>query len=271
MRKNGYIVWLCRCTCGNELLLDTRYLQRATITDCGCKSGIRPAWDRAEGMLSPRQRDLTGQQFGQLTCISPTAQRSPGGSVVWSCRCSCGNLCTAVSSQLTKGFKKSCGCLSHPPLKDFVGRQFGQLTVVGYGGKHRGMHFWTCRCDCGRETTVGQTLLQNGKTRSCGCLKASTLLQNLQLWEGTSVTQLEAGKKRRLSTNASGYTGVYWHQKSGKWAAQITFQRKTYYLGSYAKLEDAVAARQRGEEMHDQFLEWYHSRQEATPDPAEEE
>ena len=29
-------------------------------------------------------------------------------------------------------------------------------------------------------------------------------------------------------------------------------------MGSYAKIEDAVQVRQRGEEMHDEFLEWYH-------------
>lgn len=35
-RKGGYTVWRCRCDCGNEILLDTRALQRQAITDCGC-------------------------------------------------------------------------------------------------------------------------------------------------------------------------------------------------------------------------------------------
>ena len=59
--------------------------------------------------------------------------------------------------------------MSHPPLKDYVGRRFGMLTVLAYDGKRDGMHRWRCQCDCGRETVVGQTLLQNGKTKSCGC------------------------------------------------------------------------------------------------------
>ena len=29
-------------------------------------------------------------------------------------------------------------------------------------------------------------------------------------------------------------------------------------MGSYAKIEDAVQVRQRGEEMYDEFLEWHH-------------
>lgn len=50
-----------------------------------------------------------------------------------------------------------------------------------------------------------------------------------------------------------------------KWQAQITFRGKTYFLGAYEMIEDAVAARKRGEEMHDQFLEWYYT----TVQPAE--
>ncbi len=269
-RKNGYTVWLCRCSCGNEILLDTRYLQRGTITDCGCISGIRPLRERREGTLTPGQKDLTGRSFGRLTCLSPTTQRGKNGAALWNCLCSCGNTRTALSTQLLSGNKKSCGCLSHPAKKDFSGKRFGNLTVTEYAHKRNGMHYWKCRCDCGAQALVGQSLLQSGKTRSCGCLQASCLLKNRKLCTGTSVAQLEAGKKRRISSNTSGYTGVYRHKASGKWIAQITFQGKTRYLGSYKQLGDAIAARQRGEEIHDRFLEWYYSRQvNSSGDPPE--
>lgn len=246
-KHSGYSVWRCQCDCGGEILLDTRYLQRGTITDCGCITKVKPG-----------QRDLTGQRFGRLVCIEPTAERGKDGGVIWRCRCDCGNECLTVSRQLLSGYKKSCGCLGHPPLKEYIGSRFGQLTVIEYAGKRAGMHRWKCRCDCGNETIVGQSLLQTGKTKSCGCLQSSIIMENLKLCEGTSVTILEAVKQRRLPTNQSGYTGVYRSKKSGKWVAQITFKRKTYYLGSYEKIEDAVKARQRGEEIHDDFLEWYY-------------
>ena len=41
-RKGGYTVWLCRCDCGGEITLDTRCLQRQTVTDCGCVSRVKP-------------------------------------------------------------------------------------------------------------------------------------------------------------------------------------------------------------------------------------
>ncbi len=245
-RKNGFTIWRCKCDCGGERLLDTRTLQRRTVKDCGCKTKIPPG-----------ATDLTGQRFGRLVVVSPTEKRQYG-CIVWRCLCDCDNVAYVPTKQLTTGYTKSCGCLGHPPLKDFVGKRFGQLTVIAYEGKRAGMHRWHCKCDCGNETVVGQTLLQTGKTKSCGCLQKTQIINNLNLVDGTSVTILEATKKRRWSSNTSGHKGVY-QNKKGKWVAQITFKRKTYYLGTYDKLEDAVKARQRGEEIHDDFLDWYYN------------
>ena len=247
-RKNGYMVWRCRCDCGGEILLDTRCLQRGTVRDCGCETVVRPG-----------QRDLTGMRFGRLVCIEPEPQRSSNGSTIWRCRCDCGKECLAVGTQLTQGYKKSCGCLGHPPLKDFVGKRFGMLTVLEYAGKQGGMHRWRCRCDCGRETVVGQTLLQSGRTKSCGCLQRRQIVDNLRLVDGTSVTILESAKDRVIASNTSGYNGVYQEKKSGKWRAQITFKGKTYYLGCYKRIEDAVKARQSAEKLYDDFLQEYYA------------
>ena len=247
-RKSGYTVWRCRCDCGGEALLDTRCLQRGAVTDCGCETAVKPG-----------QKDLTGQRFGKLVCLAPTEKRGPGGGTVWRCRCDCGQECLAVSTQLTHGYKKSCGCLGRPPLQDLTGRRFGMLTVLEYAGKRGGAHRWRCRCDCGQETVVRHAFLVSGHTRSCGCLQREQVLDNLRLVDGTSVTLLEAAKRRLIASNTSGYTGVYRNKKSQKWAAQITFKGKTYYLGSYDTLEDAVKARRKGEELHDDFLSWYYA------------
>lgn len=247
-KKNGFSYWLCKCECGGEIKLDTRNIQRGTVRDCGCETRVKPG-----------QRDLTGMRFGKLVCIEPTDERGKSGGTVWKCQCDCGNTCLAVSTQLTHGYKKSCGCVSHPPLKDFIGQRFNKLEVIGYVGKRAGMHRWLCKCDCGNETVVGQTLLQTGKTKSCGCLQETTILDNLQLYEGTSITILESvAKGKLLKNNKSGYRGVF-QVPNGKWCAQITFKGKKYHLGIYEDIMDAVKARKRGEEMHDEFLEWYYA------------
>ncbi len=245
-RKSGYTVWRCQCGCGGEIRLDTRTLQRGTVTDCGCMTNVPPG-----------VADLTGMRFGKLVVVAPTDRRLHT-SVVWRCLCDCDNVAYVSARQLQSGYTKSCGCLGHPPLKDFVGKRFGKLTVIAYEEKRAGMHRWRCKCDCGNETVVGQTLLQTGKTKSCGCVQAEIYRENLKLIDGTSIVALEKSKQLRV-TNTSGYTGVYQDKKTGKWIARITFKGKAYSLGSYDAIEDAVKARHRGEEMHDDFLNWYYS------------
>ena len=245
-RRSGYIVWHCICDCGGEIFLDTRYLQRETIKDYGCQRKLKPG-----------QKDLTGMRFGRLVAIEPTEKRAQSGDTIWKCRCDCGKETLAVSTRLTQGYKKSCGCWGHPDLKDYVGRRFGQLTVTEYAGKRDGMHRWKCLCDCGNDAVVGQSNLQSGHAKSCGCLQGTVIRENLQLIDGTSVSLLKSHRNTLLSSNTSGCTGVCKNRK-GKWIAQITFKRKTYYLGSYAEKSDAICARKRGEEMHDEFLRWYY-------------
>ncbi|MDY4970488.1 MAG: hypothetical protein SO101_09540, partial [Lachnospiraceae bacterium] len=92
LRKNGYTVWNCDCSCGGSIALDTRTLQRGTVRDCGCETKVKPGI-----------KDLTGQRFGRLVCLESTEDRSRnGGSVIWRCRCDCGNECLAASGQLMK-------------------------------------------------------------------------------------------------------------------------------------------------------------------------
>lgn len=246
-RKNGYIIWDCVCDCGNTIALDKRTLERGTITDCGCITKIRPG-----------QRDVTGQRFGMLTAQYCTGQKDKTGAYYWHCVCDCGGEVDASLHQLQAGYRKSCGCLSHPALKDYIGKRFGRLVVTEYAGKINGMHRWKCRCDCGNETIVGQTLLQTGRTRSCGCIRPEVVRENLKLIDGTSVTLLERNANRLCSNNTSGYTGVYRQRKTGRWASQICFKGKTYYLGAYDEIQDAVKARERAEEMYSEFLEWYY-------------
>ena len=63
---------------------------------CGCEQG-RP------------KKDLAGQRFGMLTAVEPTEERRYG-SVVWRCRCDCGNEKFVAAGNLVSGGVKSCGC-----------------------------------------------------------------------------------------------------------------------------------------------------------------
>ena len=80
--------------------------------------------------------DLTGQKFGWLTVIERAEDYiTPAGRrlVAWKCRCECGNIISALSSNLTSGNTSSCGCITHGHawnMKNLIGNRFGKLLVI---------------------------------------------------------------------------------------------------------------------------------------------
>jgi hypothetical protein len=60
-----------------------------------------------------------------------------------------------------------------------AGTRFGRLVIIreadaivdGKGGRRRA---FTCRCDCGNETTLAGSTLRAGHSKSCGCLFSDT-------------------------------------------------------------------------------------------------
>ena len=111
-------------------------------------------------------------------------------------------------------------------------------------------HYWKCRCSCGNETSVCQSSLMSGHTTSCGC--RNTPFAAKHFIEGTCVENIRS--RRIAKNNTSGVRGVYKSERSGKWCAQITFQGRTRYLGSFSTLEEAAEARKKGEQLFDEFL-----------------
>ena len=125
-------------------------------------------------------KDITGQRFGRLLAICPTEKRTrsfgkSGGSVIWECKCDCGNTTEVPLKYLVHGITKSCGCLQKESFAnlrlDVTGQRFGRLIAIRPTDKVKrsGGVVWECKCDCGNvvEVTVGH--LSKGATRSCGC------------------------------------------------------------------------------------------------------
>ena len=78
----------------------------------------------------------------------------------------------------------SCGCKKKEILasagknraSDFIGKNFGRLTVIKDSDKrdNKGGIIWECQCDCGNKVYVSTSNLtrSNGATISCGCAKS---------------------------------------------------------------------------------------------------
>jgi hypothetical protein len=61
------------------------------------------------------------------------------------------------------------------------GDRFGRWTVVGAQPECSpvGRWRWLCRCDCGTERNVLGFVLNNGNSRSCGCLKVEVVTSRM--------------------------------------------------------------------------------------------
>lgn len=252
-REHRYAVYRCRCDCGGEIRVDSRRLRRGSVQGCAA------CWD----FRGKAAQDLTGQRFGSLTVVGLAQQRIHNRRS-WSCRCDCGGQRDVPTNDLKSGGVTSCGCVNRRsyPYNDLTGRKVGRLTVLEKTENRtaKGSVLWRCRCECGTERELSEDALAHGKTISCGCYRETELPKKLNAGlhrvEGTCV---EALQRKKRADNTSGYTGIT-KMKNGKYKASITFKKKRYHLGTFETLEEAVKARKRGEEMHDEFLDAFYGR-----------
>ena len=63
-------------------------------------------------MIEISKSNLIGKKFGRLLVLEETDKRSSNQTVIWKCKCDCGNIVYIDTSRLTSGNTKSCGCLS---------------------------------------------------------------------------------------------------------------------------------------------------------------
>lgn len=99
-------LYLCRCECGHEAIIQRSELIRGTRKRCRhCSRQMR-------------SRDLTGERFGMLTvigkCETPEYY-SDQQSTYYTVRCDCGIEFPCRGSELTRGIRYSCGCTRRAP------------------------------------------------------------------------------------------------------------------------------------------------------------
>ena len=91
--KNGRIMWLCKCDCGNLINVSTTDLRAGRRKSCGC--------------LKKERHNLVGQRFGKLTVIRKDTY---GTHAKYLCRCDCGREIVVRGDSLVGGKTVSCGC-----------------------------------------------------------------------------------------------------------------------------------------------------------------
>lgn len=100
--KWGSILWKCLCNCGTIKVVNGNNLRRGHTKSCGCLN--------REKVSETNKIDLKGQRFSRLTVLEEYG-RDKWYSILWKCKCDCGNKTIVSSNSLKSGNTKSCGCL----------------------------------------------------------------------------------------------------------------------------------------------------------------
>lgn len=198
----GVTRWKCKCSCGNELIIAAYKLKSGATTKCRACAG------------KEKRINLTGKRFGRLTVLEPINELK-GSPKKWKCQCDCGNIVEVYGSNLTTGATQSCGCLrsevsATKNFKDLTGQKFGRLTVIERDYTYTNLPHWLCECECGNYISVRTADLNNGHTKSCGCLQkeiCSTLFTKDLVGQTFGLLTVIS----RNGTNAQG--NAIWHCK----------------------------------------------------------
>lgn len=112
----GDMRWHCKCSCGVEKDVLTKYLKDGTSKSCG--------HDRNYHII---RDDITGRVFGRLTVLGYT-----GANNMWRCQCSCDNktIKDIHRDSLMTGKTRSCGCMKETYRKQTLLKKYGENNTI---------------------------------------------------------------------------------------------------------------------------------------------
>lgn len=95
------IQYLCKCDCGNEIIVIGAHLKSGNTKSCGCL--------KKEKIRENHGKEEVGNVYGRLTVID--FAESKNNNLYWKCKCECGKIITVSGVDLRSGNTRSCGCL----------------------------------------------------------------------------------------------------------------------------------------------------------------
>lgn len=101
----GDAQWLCRCECGNEVVVKGISLRSGHTRSCGC---LQKDKVRQQGLKNTA--DLLEKRFGRLV-VKERLVGNKDKIGKWRCICDCGGETITTSDKLLSGHTQSCGCV----------------------------------------------------------------------------------------------------------------------------------------------------------------
>ena len=126
-RRKGKIYLKCKCSCGNETIVEKYSLVHGNTKSCGCLI--------SESSHNTHFEDLSGMRYGKLLVLS--REKSKNKKTMWKCICECGNTSVVGAIDLKRGSTKSCGCLKFESRNSTHGLSKTRLHSIWSGMKER--------------------------------------------------------------------------------------------------------------------------------------
>jgi len=241
-RQDNKIYWLCKCECKRLIIMRGDRLVENKEINC------------PECSFENSRINLVGNVYGILTVIKRLEDRSGHW---WLCKCGCGNKKFKVSgNRLESGKVEDCGCVIRAKNRYDLTGTYG----IGYTKKNEEFYFdledyekikgytW-----CVSTGYIMSSL--NGKLiqfhRVVTNASDDEIIDHISRNRKDNrkinlrfVTETENHRNTSLGkNNKSGFIGVSFDNRSGKWYSKIDVDYKQISLGRYEYLNDAVYAR----------------------------
>lgn len=136
-QKGTNALWLCRCDCGNEIIVNGYLLRSGMKTNCGCE----PKFNSGRFVKGEGIKDISGKRFGKLTVLS--LDKVKNNRTYWWVKCDCGTI-KSVRGDTLKVIT-SCGC--DKKKQDIINLNITNHHELTY---HPAYHIWSnmvSRCD----------------------------------------------------------------------------------------------------------------------------
>lgn len=132
-KKNRNRRWRCLCDCGNYTNVDQNLLRQGQSKSCGCLQ--RELVSEITASKVAKKSNIAGKRFGMLTALKKTGKSKNRNK--WLCKCDCGKKIKVVTSNLTGGNTKSCGCNGNDGLKNIYPRNNKFRVIITKNGKQK--------------------------------------------------------------------------------------------------------------------------------------
>ncbi len=182
-QKATHTKWICKCKCGNEIIVPTCNLINGHTTRCR-KCGLR------ESGLK-RRKSYVGLEVGKLKVIEmiyPNRDTDAKEIAKALCKCECGNEVVRSIGSLLAAKKAlvnaSCGCNRigefNYNYKSMTNKKYGRLLVVEeiWDCDNYTKPMVRCKCDCGNDVIISRHDVLCSHTQSCGCLQRERISES---------------------------------------------------------------------------------------------